>query len=106
MRAIFTLLIAIFIHPAGNAQTYLLSGRITDKNDALPFATIMVKGNSYATTSNLNGYYTFRLPAGHYELVFQYIGFKKVQQTIDLAGDKQLDIVLQPDGIALKEVEI
>ncbi len=106
MRAIAILLTVIFFRAAGYGQTYLLSGRITEKGEALPFATIMVKGNSFATTSNLNGYYTLRLPPGKYEIIFQYIGYKKIQRTIDLRDNQKLDIALEPDGIALQEVEI
>jgi hypothetical protein len=105
MRQITTYLI-IFISLTFNAQTYILSGKISDKNEALPFATILVKGTTNGTNSNINGLYTLKLPAGTYEIVYQYVGYSKKTEKIILNADKVKDVNLTADGIALNEVEI
>lgn len=89
-----------------HAQTFVLSGKISDKSEALPFATILVKGTTYATNSNVNGYYTLRLPPGSYEIIYQYIGFTRKAEHVELTGDKKLNVTLVSEGISLKEVEI
>ncbi|MDX2172529.1 MAG: DUF5686 and carboxypeptidase regulatory-like domain-containing protein [Bacteroidota bacterium] len=89
-----------------SAQTYILSGKISDKNEALPFATIIVKGTTQGTNSNINGLYTLKLPAGKYEIIYQYVGYSKRIESIDLNADKTLNVILAADGIALKEVEV
>lgn len=88
------------------SQTFILSGKVEDKNEALPFATIIVKGSSYNTITNVNGQYTLKLPAGNYEVIYQYIGYGKKTEKVNLNANKVLDIVLTSDGISLKEVEI
>lgn len=88
------------------AQTYILSGTISGNNEALPFATILVKGSTIGTNSNINGQYTLKLPAGTYEIVYQYIGFTKKTEQISLTDNKILNIDLISDGISLKEVEV
>jgi hypothetical protein len=88
------------------SQTYILSGKISDKNEALPFATILVNGTTIGTNSNINGLYTLRLPAGKYDIVYQYIGYSKKIEKVDLSSDKTLNIVLNTDGVSLKEVEV
>ncbi len=104
-RLTLALLLFIFIH-ASRAQTFILSGKVSDKNEALPFATIMVKGNAFATNSNANGQYTLKLPPGSYEVIYQYIGYTKKTIKVELSSNKQLDVVLEQEGVALNEVEI
>ncbi len=89
-----------------NAQSFILSGKITDKKEALPFATIIVKGTTNGTNSNINGFYTLKLPAGSYEIVYQYVGYSKKTEKIVLTSDITKDINLSADGISLNEVEI
>ncbi|MCC6373005.1 MAG: carboxypeptidase-like regulatory domain-containing protein [Bacteroidia bacterium] len=88
------------------SQSYVLSGKISGDKEALPFATIMVKGTTMGTNSNANGLYTLKLNAGVYEIVYQYIGFTKKTIRVDLNGDKQLNVELIAEGVSLKEVEI
>lgn len=101
-----TVLFYLFLNKLLISQTYVLSGKISDKDGALPFATILVKGSTHGTTSNMNGQYALRLPAGAYEIIYQYIGYVRKTEKISLDRDKNLDITLTPDGISLKEVVI
>jgi len=89
-----------------SSQTFSLSGKISDKDGALPFATILVKGSPYNTISNINGLYTLKLPAGNYEIIYQYIGYSKKAERVIINSNKTLDITLIADGISLKEVEV
>jgi hypothetical protein len=106
MRKLIPVVFFIFLSTLVVSQTYILSGKITDKSEALPFATILVKGTTYGTNSNVNGLYTLKLPAGNYEIVYQYVGYGKKTEKVNLTGDKTLDVNLVPDGISLKEVVI
>lgn len=96
----------LFFSVLTRGQTFILSGKITDKKDPLPFATILVNGTTVGTSSNINGMYTLKLPAGKYDIVYQYVGYAKKIEKVDLNSDKTLNIVLSDDGVALKEVEV
>ncbi len=96
----------LFLSSLINAQTFILSGKVSDKNEALPFATIIVKGTTQGTNSNINGLYTLKLPAGTYDIVYQYVGYSKRTERIELNENKTQNITLTTDGVALKEVEI
>lgn len=100
------LFFAIFCAGQLFSQTFVLSGRIHDKADALPFATILVKGTTIGTNSNSNGLYTLKLPTGVYDITFQFIGYTKRTIKVELNGDKKLDVELSGEGLSLKEVEI
>lgn len=89
------------------AQTFTLSGKISDtKNNGLPFASVVVKGTTIGTNSNADGLYTLKLSKGTYEIVFQYIGYKKEIKTITLDGDQKLDAALNADSYNLNEVVV
>ena len=89
------------------AQTYTLSGKITDsKKNTLPFASLLVKGTTIGTNSNVNGFYSIKLPAGTYEIIFQYIGYKKETKTVTLNADVTLNVTLADDSYQLKEVTV
>lgn len=86
---------------------FTLSGKITDsKKNALPFASVILKGTTIATNSNADGHYTFKLKPGQYEIVFQYVGFKREIKPVTVNADVVLDVTLQSDNYELKEVVI
>ncbi len=95
-----------FISINFQSQTFILSGKISDKNEPLPFATILVKGTTNGTNSNINGLYALKLTAGTYEIVYQYVGYSKKIEKIELTENKTVNVHLSADGVSLKEVEI
>ena len=102
---ILLLLLVFSIRPAAS-QSYILSGKISDKMESLPFATILVKGSTIGTNSNANGQYALKLPAGSYEIVYEYIGYSKKTEKVELSENKTLNVSLVPDGISLNEIAV
>jgi hypothetical protein len=89
------------------SQTFTLSGKLTDaKQNGLPFASIVVKGTTIGTNSNADGLYTLKLPAGNYEIIFQYIGYKKETKSVSIQADTKLNATLADDSYQLKEVTV
>src|SRR6266516_2866925 len=81
------------------AQSFILSGKITDtKGNALPFASVIVKGTTIGTNSNVDGLYTLRLKPGQHEIIFQYVGYKKEDKIVNITDDESLNIILQSDN--------
>jgi hypothetical protein len=106
MRKTAATLLLLLLCQLANSQSYLLSGLTSDQEEPLPFVTILVKGSTYSTISNVNGRYSFRLPPGSYEIIYQHIGYASESRRVELTGPASLDVTLVPDGISLKEVEI
>jgi hypothetical protein len=103
----FHLVLFIFLSYSFFAQTYTLSGKITDtKNNAMPFASVVVKGTTIGTNSNVDGFYHLKLQAGTYDIIFQYIGYKKETKSITLHADATLDATLADDSYQLKEITV
>ncbi len=65
-----------------DALNFTLTGIIRDKStgEALPSATIYVKGSTIGTTTNTDGYFTFlKVPSDTSTLIVQYIGYEKTE---------------------------
>ena len=69
------LLVMVILLCAGSAMAQrTITGKVTDdKGNAVPNATVMVKGTSLGTTTKMDGSYSIAVPASGKILVF-YIG--------------------------------
>jgi hypothetical protein len=97
----------VFLSLGFSAQTFILSGKVTDdKKEVLAFASVFVKGTTIGTNSNIDGFYTLKLAPGQYEIVFQYVGYKKVVKQITIDSDQTVNAVLSSDSYELKEITV
>ncbi|MBC8082144.1 MAG: carboxypeptidase-like regulatory domain-containing protein [Hymenobacter sp.] len=92
------------------AAAGVVRGRVVDtQGTGLAFANVAVRTTSISTATNEQGSYQLRLPAGLYELVFQYVGYKPHFETVRVAGGDTataLDVTLTPDTYKLREVVV
>ena len=99
----------VLLVSSGNllAQYFTISGKITDgNNQSLPFSSVQVKGSTQGTNANADGFYSLKLQAGTYDLIFQYIGYKKKVETIIVNANDIKNVVLNPESYELKEVVV
>jgi ferric enterobactin receptor len=87
---------------------FSFSGRIVDKStrEPLPFVTIVVKGTTSGTTSNVDGYFTLiKVPTDTSTLIFRYIGYQKTELFLT-PGIKTSDnyVEMEPELMGLEEV--
>jgi hypothetical protein len=88
MRILFFAFI-LFSFSAGAQK---VSGIVTDeKNEPLPFSSILIKGTSRGTTANAEGKFALTLNAGNNTLVCMRIGYKPQEKTV-LISSKDVDI--------------
>lgn len=100
-----TLFVFALLCVAGYCHAGIIRGHVTnERGEVLPFATLFIKGTTQGTITNAGGQYHLELPDGAYTIVCQYIGYRKVEQTITLSGALQLDFQLQPLSLQIKEV--
>lgn len=88
------------------SQSFILSGKVTDGKEALPFASVYVKGTTLGVNSNDEGKYALKLSPGSYTIIFQYVGYSKKEISVSLAENRVLDVNLSPDVVSLKEVVV
>ncbi|MFC6191814.1 SusC/RagA family TonB-linked outer membrane protein [Dyadobacter subterraneus] len=86
-------------------QTFTVKGLITAENgETLPGASVILKGTSTGTTTDVDGKYSINLADGNGTLVFTYIGY--VAQEVAVANKSQLDIKLVANDKTLNEVVV
>ncbi|MCY7409580.1 MAG: DUF5686 and carboxypeptidase regulatory-like domain-containing protein [Chitinophagales bacterium] len=91
-----------------NLHAGIIQGKLTDEKDQpLSYATIYLKNTTIGTTSNDDGFYSIIAPAGEYEIVFQYIGYKKYSQKVLVVNEiLTVNISLKKESIELKEIVV
>ena len=106
------LVIALFICTLGFAQNKgTVTGTVTDKdmnNEALPFASVLVKGTPLSTTADENGTYTFSVPEGNQILVFGFLGYENKEVAVTVVANETLTVneVLASTSVQLTDVVI
>ena len=84
-----------------------ISGYIKDASngESLIGVSVYVREIGNGTVTNDYGYYALNLPTGvSYTLVFNYIGYEKVEKKVTLTDDLKLSIELKDESVKLQEV--
>jgi hypothetical protein len=104
----WVLLMVLLSGAAFSSHAGVIRGTVRGADKAgLAFANVAVRGASTSTGANEQGQYQLRLPAGTYELVFQYVGYKPRIEPVRVPGGDSLltvDVALQPELYNLGEV--
>jgi len=106
---VFMLLsIMLFFTLFADAQNNLIRGKVTDANDlTLPGVSVSVRGTRQVTSTNNEGNYELRLTgplSGKDSIEFRFIGY--VTRRVAYKGSNTIDVKLQEDAQALKEVVV
>jgi hypothetical protein len=84
----------------GNA----VQGRIVDDaGDPVPGVSVIIKGTTVGTSTDVNGEYSIALTGDAQTLVYSFIGYKTIERNIN---QSDMDIRLEADQSALQEVVV
>ncbi|MBR1792557.1 MAG: carboxypeptidase-like regulatory domain-containing protein [Bacteroidales bacterium] len=105
--SILILCLCLLLSPRLVAQSYTLSGTITDSRtgETLIGATVFEQRSGKGTVTNVNGRYSLTLKADSVSLKISFVGYAPQQQLINLDANRTLNFVLQP-SMELQEVVI
>ncbi len=87
------------------AQTKI-TGKVTSAEDGSPLIglSVVVKGTTVGTTTDLNGNYELTVPEDAEVLVFSYVGM--TTKEIDIGGRTVINVQLEPAAYAMDEVVV
>ncbi len=85
------------------AQNLKITGTVSDQNEVLIGASVMVKGTSNGTITDINGSFNLEVPQGS-TLKVSFVGY--LSQEITINSSRELDIILSPDLTELTEVVV
>ncbi|WP_162339743.1 SusC/RagA family TonB-linked outer membrane protein [Cyclobacterium salsum] len=88
------------------AQSRTVRGQVTESSGSEPIlgASILLKGTTKGTVTDLDGNYELEVPSDEAILVFSYIGFQA--QEIAVGNQSTLDVVLDYSSEELNEVVV
>jgi len=105
MKAIISILTVLFFSAFSMVpnQIRMISGTVSDEV-GIPMAgvTVVVKGSSNGTVTDLNGIYQLQVKPDVKYLVFSYIGYET--ETVRIPRSNQINVTLQAAVVALEEV--
>ncbi|MCK4750255.1 MAG: von Willebrand factor type A domain-containing protein, partial [Bacteroidales bacterium] len=105
MKSIISILVVLLFSAYSIApeQSRLISGMVKDEaGNPLPGVTIVVKGTSNGTVTDINGTYQINInPTAKY-LVFSYIGME--QKEVRIAKSNRINVVMKNSHVALEEI--
>ncbi|WP_316929239.1 SusC/RagA family TonB-linked outer membrane protein [Nitritalea halalkaliphila] len=88
------------------AQQRVITGQVISDEDGLglPGASVLVKGTTVGTTTDLDGKYSLSVPDGSNTLIFSFIGLKSVEENI--GNRSTINVTLSTDAAQLSEVVV
>ncbi|WFE87098.1 TonB-dependent receptor [Parabacteroides chongii] len=87
----------------------MISGKIlSTEKEIVDFATVYLKGTSYGGTTNEEGIYHLKAPAGNYTLVVSAIGYTTVEKAVRLIDGERTkqNLTISPQVEELDEVVV
>jgi len=85
------------------AQTQNITGKITDPSgQPLPGVTIVVKGTTMGTISNIDGDFELSNVSSESVLIFSFVGM--ITQEIAVGTQTSINVTMQADAIGIEEV--
>ncbi|MBK5194452.1 MAG: TonB-dependent receptor [Proteiniphilum sp.] len=84
-------------------QQKQITGKVNDAwGEPLPGATVLIKGTSIGTVTDVDGLFSLTIPVSAETLQISFVGMKT--QEIPIAGRTAFNVVLEEDAIGLEEV--
>jgi len=105
----FTMILALlfFIGLQGVfAQARIITGVVTSVEDNIPIpgVTVVVKGTTLGTSTDVDGKYSLSVPAQYNVIVFSYVGMKPLE--ITLGESNTVNISMETDVLFMDEVVV
>jgi len=103
--AILALLLFIGLQVV-NAQDREITGVVTASDDGMPLpgVSVVVKGTTIGTVTDINGVYSLAVSETAATLVFSFVGMRTTE--VEIGGQSTIDLVMQTDVLGLDEVVV
>ena len=80
-----------------------ITGKVVDsQGEAIPGATVMVKGTTVGTVTNIDGIFELNIPASGNNLSFSYVGMKSTE--VAIGTQTSFNVTMETETIGVDEV--
>ncbi len=106
MKQAVLLFIALVLSISTAIAQKSISGRVTDERtkEALIGASVVAKGTTQGTLTDMDGKFQVTLPAGNNVLVITFIGYNPQEKTI--GGESTMDVELSESAVSIDNVVV
>lgn len=105
MRKVFLLLAVCIAFAASGYAQQTVTGTVLDvEGIGIPGVSIVEKGTSNGTITNVDGTYTLRISSSDAVLIFSFVGMKTMEESLN--GRSTVDVILETEQIGLDEVVV
>jgi TonB-dependent starch-binding outer membrane protein SusC len=85
------------------AQNKTITGTVKDAtNFGIPGASVIVKGTSKGTMTDIDGKYSITIPSSSKQFVVTFVGYEA--QTVTIGNQSKIDVLLKESSVMLNEV--
>lgn len=103
----FLICLLVFFNQVTFAQTFSLSGQVTDPEGAPVELAVVSLNSSLWVTTDKDGKYEFKnLKKGKYDYLVAFVGFKDLTGTVEISSSRKLDFTLTPLSLELNSVTV
>ncbi|AKP52181.1 SusC/RagA family TonB-linked outer membrane protein [Cyclobacterium amurskyense] len=105
-KAILLVITLLSVNFLVQSQTRTVRGKVTTFEDGLPIpgATVMVKGSTSGTVSDIEGNYQIQIKEDEKVLLFRFVGLQP--QEVVIGNRSNIDVALNSDITSLDEVVV
>ncbi|MBK9732077.1 MAG: SusC/RagA family TonB-linked outer membrane protein [Chitinophagaceae bacterium] len=105
IRLLLAMLVLVLTWQASFAQNRLITGTVKDNNgEAIIGSSVLVKGSTTGTYTDVDGNYSLSVPSNATTLVFKYLGYKSKE--VPISATNVVNIELEEDVLGLEEVVV
>jgi len=108
-RLILLLSFLLFAFGQIQAQDMIILGKVFDKKDNQPIraVNVWIKGSSYGTETNAEGYFFMRIPYKEkYKIVLSCIGYKRKEVDLKNELDQYVEVKMEEEALLLDEIVV
>jgi len=107
-KKVFFLLSLLILALGANGQNTIIKGLITDSEtgETLPSVSIIFKGTTIGTTTDLDGNFNFSTPSKVNTILVSYLGYEEQELKVNVGRTNNFTIKMDPTSINLTEVII
>lgn len=111
LKSTFLICFILQVNALVSAQNANIAGKIIDKQtgEEIIGAVVKIEGTNTATTTDLSGNYSLKVPAGNHTIACNFISYRKIvvnNVAVKEGENITLDFTLESDNVEIKEIVI
>ena len=108
MKAKLIFYLLLMMPFAASAQLFTITGRVIDNDteEGVPFCNIYIAGETIGTTSDFDGYYTFKLKKYFEIITVSALGYKLTSKPMANQAEQTMNFRLLGSSLQLEEVVV